>query len=158
MFPKILITDGGPHPAEKWAVITAGAIIDVAESARGKPSAIEGRKLELKIIDILEGHHAKVQEHERGAIKKHGVARLEHPIDPTEHLDTPFDEIVAAAKGTMFESYFAKPEVRDSLRNVLGQHFATSMHIERSWHADRNPADPKAVAFMQKYHGGPTPA
>lgn len=131
----ILVTNGGPHPADKWAAQTAAQIIQIGADASGE-QAIAARKFELVILDILEDHHGKVQTHERGKITEHGTARFAHPLDSAEHVDAPFQAIVAASKGTLFESHFAKPEVQAHIRNVLASHFATSMDIERSWFAD----------------------
>lgn len=152
MFAAVLTTNGGPHSPEKWAIVTAGQIIQVAATAIGV-QAMDARKLENKIIDILEKHHGKVQTQERGKIKTHGDERLSHALDPTEYIDTALDEIVAAAKGMLYEPHFSKPETRDYLRNLLGQHFATNMHIERSWHADRNPHSEHAKAFRKLHQG-----
>lgn len=144
---RILVTNGGPHSAEKWAITTASQLIQIgADSA--SVQAIEGRKLELKLIDILEGHHGDVQKHERGQIEEHGVARLCHDLDCECHdLDAKVAEIAAAAQGTIFEEHFSKPEVQQYVRGVLKQHFLTSMDIERSWHADANMHTEEAQTF-----------
>lgn len=143
----IMKTDGGPHSAEKWAVVTAGQILQVASDSESL-QAIEGRRLELKIIDILVDHHTEVQTEERGKLAEHGCGRLGHELDCECHnLDDKVEQIANAAKGTAFEAHFAKPETKAYIRNVLGQHFATSMDIERSYHADANADDPLAQEY-----------
>lgn len=153
MLVGVMATDGGPHSAEKWAVVTAGQLVQIATDDPQK--MIEARKLENKIIEILEGHHDAVQKHERGKIAEHGVERLKHPINAHEHdLDTKVAEIVAAAKGSQWEAVFALPEKQAYIKQVLGSHFATSMDVERSWHADRIVADPSHAghAVAKHYH------
>ncbi|QAY96716.1 hypothetical protein CWB41_14050 [Methylovirgula ligni] len=136
----LLITNGGPHSAEKWAAASAAQIIQIGAEAKGV-EALEGRKLELKIIDLLEDHHAAVQTAERDALKDDPAARLETAIDPEGHdLDTKVEAIATLARGTPFEAHFASDTVKRHVREVLASHFATSIHIERSWHRDRNPA------------------
>lgn len=129
----ILVTDYGKHSAEKWAAHTASHIISIASSAAGV-QAVEARKLELKIIDALEGHHGAVMEHEQGKLEEHGIDRHDHPKEPLPFAETALAEIVAAAKGTRFEAHFAATETRDHIMRVLLEHFAASMDIERQWH------------------------
>lgn len=151
----ILITDGGAHPADKWAEATAQHIVKIAESASGERRAA-AVKLEAAIIDILEGHHAIVQNGERAAIVEHGHARILHPLDADHHIsvDGAVKEIVAAAKNTPWAVDFEKEETVAGLTHLLHSHFKTSMHIERSWHADRNPKPDEAKAFYALHNVG----
>ncbi|BCP53773.1 hypothetical protein K32_23900 [Kaistia sp. 32K] len=126
---RILISEDGPHSAEQWAEVTASQIVSL-EATAGVPA----RKFELKVIEILEQHHAAVQVHERGKIKTEKHGRCGNAPDPSEHIEAALAEIVEAAKGTPFEAHFAKANVQAYLTNVLGQHFATSMQIERDWY------------------------
>lgn len=167
---NVLITDGGPHPAEKWAEATASHIVDIAEHVGGarRGAAV---KLQAAVIDILEGHHHTIQNGERGKIKEHKLDRLTHDIDPEHHLsvDEVVAEIVAAAAGTPWEADFNYPgqvesvdpdgthhpainSMAQNLKELLTQHFATSIHVERSWHADRNPGTEQATAFHAKHN------
>lgn len=168
----IMTTNGGPHPADKWALVTAGQIM---EGVFGKDTAetIGARKLEIALLDILLDHHGKVQTRERGKISEHGMDRLFHPVDPREHCAAVVAEIVAEAKkiGRVeiadpekpgqtktvdLGAHFEKPEVQQVLAGLIGAHFATSMDIERQWHADRNKDHPDARAFREAHtaHGG----
>jgi hypothetical protein len=47
------------------------------------------------------------------------------------------DEVSAALAATPFAAHFAKPEVIGIIKQIVGQHTANAMHIERSWHRDR---------------------
>ena len=135
MLVTVMTTDGGPHSAEKWAVTTAGAIIKIGADASGRNES-EARKLELAIIDALEDAHGDVQAHERWKIAEHGHERLSHALDPSPHVDGPFEAILALGLASAWAEHFAKPETQAGIRNVLANHFASSMHIERKWHAD----------------------
>jgi hypothetical protein len=147
----VLVTDGGPHPPEAWAEVTADQIIDIAATAPDAKLA-EARAFRKALVSILTGHHGKVQAHERGQIEAHGTERLSHDLDPTGHVSDPVDEIVEAAKGLSFEEHFQTPETREYLRRLVASHFATAMHIERAWHADRNPESEHAQAFRAAHH------
>lgn len=149
----VMITNGGPHPAEKWAQVTADQIIDIGSTAKGA-LLTEAHTFRTMIVQTLADHHTKVQTHERGQLESAGDDHLGTALDPTAHIAGAVDEIIEATKGTSFEAHFAQPHVREYLERVLGSHFATSMHIERSWHADRNPDGKNAQAFRAAHHPG----
>ena len=157
MITSILKTDGGPHPASKWAEATAGHIVQIGEHVAGA-ELVRARRFELTVMDIVEAHHATVQDGERGKIVSDGHDRILAALDPSDHLsiDDAVGEIVAASVGTTFETHFAQPFVRAYLVDLLTQHFRTSMHVERSWHADRNPATKQALQFRAIHHGEAT--
>lgn len=163
----ILVTDNGPHPPATWANATAGQLVDIIQVAENSPvfEAAEAAKKALcaAIEKALVSHHAALQAHERGKIAEHGGARLmhklsgtlDHPEDPAGLLDATVATVQACAQGTMFAAHYRKPPVAAFIRKAVGRHFATAMHIERSWHADRNPDDPHAQEFRAQHHAGP---
>ena len=129
MLARVMITDGGPHPASKWAVMTASQIIQI------EGIATDAQELEKKIVSVLEAEHATVQLYERRKLKDKTYRKA--PIDPSPYIDQAFNAVIQQADGTRFETHFAKPDVQEYIRTVLGNHFATSMDIERGWHASR---------------------
>lgn len=155
---QIMITNGGPHSHEKWAIATAQQIIEIGANATST-QAMDARKLENKIIDLLEVHHQEVQENERAMIKDRGHDRLSEDLafDVSDRVDGPVSQIVSASVGTPFEAHFAKPEVQAYLRDLIATHFRTSMQIERSWHADRHPDTEHAKAFRERHRFTPPP-
>lgn len=174
----VMVTNGGPHSAEKWAEVTASYIVTIAENIAGEKrgSAV---KLQAAVIDILEGHHTTVQAGERCACDDHGVGRLQHDMTCDDHVcvDEVIEEIIAASVGTPWEGDFKykgqcaietelyadgsiaiagqpyKPSSREALRATLTDHFMQSAFIERSWHADRNLHTPEAQAFHKQFKG-----
>src|ERR1019366_6519972 len=106
----IMVTNGGPHPADKWAEVTASHIVTVADSLSGerRGAAI---KLQSAVYDMLLGHHTTVQNGERAKIKEFGVARLQHDMTPDDHvnIDDVVAEIIAATVGTPWEEQFKYP-------------------------------------------------
>lgn len=151
----VLITNGGPHPADKWAEATASHIVDIADHVAGEKRGA-AVKLQAAIIDILEAAHGDVQTGEREAIKAHGHDRLQHPVNPGDHvdIDATVQQIIAAASGTPWQADFTAPEMADHLKALLMSHFATNLHIERAWDADRHPDTPQAQAFKAAHHPG----
>jgi hypothetical protein len=168
----IMVTNGGPHSADKWAVTTAGQILQSVFSVDAADT-VGARKFEMACLDILLPHHEKVQTGERGKLAKDGMKRLATPIDPREYCDVAVQEIAAAAqkigkikvpdpdmsgetKEVDLGEHFANPEVQQKLAGLIGAHFATAMDIERSWHADKNADDQEAKAYSaaRAAHGG----
>ena len=150
----ILVTDGGPHPADKWAEATSSHIVSIADSLSGAKRA-SAFKLQAAVIDILEKHHGLVQNGEQAKLQA-SPDRLASGLDANDHtdLDQVVGEIVTAAAGTAWAETFALTETQTQLKALLASHFHTSMHIERSWHADRNPSLPQAQAFQSRHNVG----
>lgn len=133
----ILITNGSAnHSPEVWAAATASHIIDIAKHVAGESRAA-AVKLEAAIIDILEKHHASIQEGEKAfcCIRPERHADPHNPNDHVE-LDAAVAEIVVAASTTPWAADFAQYDMINHLHALLHSHFATSMDIERKLHAD----------------------
>jgi hypothetical protein len=148
-----MITNGGTHPPEKWASVTAKQIIDIGASA---PETLlrEAYAFQAKLEQILTEHHRLAQGHERSALATEGSKRLAVPIDTGGHVPDALEDVLAAARGTSFAGHFAKPEVQAYLARLLHEHTHHIMHIERSWHADAHPDHEQAKAFgVVQVHG-----
>lgn len=146
---KILITNGGAHPPEKWAMMTAEQIFDIGSTVAGD-RLIQAQKFQLSIAELLMPHHEKVQGDERGKL----AADAEHinsGHDVEKYLDQITKEIVALAKGSPWQAHFAKPEVQTATRQVIGNHLATSQHVERLWYADKNPDCAVSQAYKARF-------
>lgn len=145
---KAMITNGGPHPADKWADVTVEAILalikinDDSVSDQAAEARQAKRDLRPVLFDVLYGHHDGVQRQERAGLSK----IKDHPA-ACEHCDKPLglhpdvqaalEEITAALKATPFAEHFIKPETQQVLRSIIGQYTADVQHIERRYHIDR---------------------
>lgn len=153
---KILITNNigaGNHPADKWAMATAETIAEASQLDGDR--LLEAQKLQLKIAEILKDHHAQAQSDEQAALA----------ADPA-HVHTSFLDvlkvdianvvaaIVEAAKGSLWEAHFAQPGMQEYIKQIVENHFASSMHVERLAHTDRNPDCPHAQAYRAAHFGG----
>lgn len=155
---RIMITNGGPHPPAKWAVVTAEHICPIDGAMEGD-RLLEARQLQVKIAQALIPHHTAVQDHERGCLKADGDDHFNTPLGPQpDHLDAAVDAIVAASVGSPWESHFAKPEVQAAVRQEVGRHFTTVQDVERQWHADKHPHHEKACAYKRERHPEPAAA
>lgn len=167
-----MITNGGPHPADKWAMTTTGKLMNAifGQSANASSSA---RKFENKLIDIFEELHTEAQKSERKHIKVKGKDRLYDRLDPTEYLGDVVEKVVAAAadineveiddqenpgqkKTVSLKDHFQKELVQKTVSQVIGSDVASIMDIERDWHAHRNPNCPHCRAYRKARaeHGG----
>ena len=151
----ILITNGGTHPPEKWAAITANDICNLIQIEDTAPASatIDKEELRVRLLRLLFDLHGNVQGAERDALA-YDIGRLSNKIDPTPHLEYAVSCVSDAAKGTLFEDHFKKPTTQVWLHNVIGQHFADEMHIERLHFADKNPDHEESVAYKAAYYGG----
>jgi hypothetical protein len=129
----VLITNGGKHSNEKLAVATAGQIIQIAANS-GSEDAVDGRKLENQLIDILEAHHARVSEHEVDSLMADNSHLVKH-LDPEPHMDV-LDEIIAAGLASKWKKHFEKEDVQQHIRNTIASWTATNMFMHRQAHAD----------------------
>lgn len=148
---RTVITDGGPHPPELWAQLTAEILIPARNMAGN--NYIEALKLQTAVMQALLPHHTNVQETERERL----MASNDHilsDLSPEEFTGQAVTDIVAAAKGTPWEENFNDPDLQALIRQEVGTHFATAQHIERSWHADNNGHIPQVMAWREQTHPG----
>ena len=154
---KVMITNGGTHPPEKWAEQTAEQLVDVIQIEPTYPNyevALQDKNvLKGKLMEAMVKHHGNVQDRERDQLKA-SSERLTHDLAPHQsHLEETLADVNAVFQASQFSAHFAKPEVQQFVRSTIASHFASAMHIERSHHADRNPDDQHAKAFRAQHHG-----
>ena len=139
--PKIIVTNGGPHPPDRWADTTVEAIMDLIRipddsvTAEALTARQAKRGLSPKLFAILLPHHDGVQRQHRGALKKVKASQVGEQIDVTPHMDAA-DQALAALAATPFAAHFAEPHVQEVVRQIIGSHTASVIDIERRWHAD----------------------
>jgi hypothetical protein len=154
MMQSVMITNGGPHPASKWAEATASHIIDIADHVAGEKRGA-AIKLQAAIIDILEEDHAAAAKGEHAKVHA-SHDHLQTELDSSAHvdIDVTVRKIITAAAGTQWEADFAKPEMADHLKVLLTIHYNTNADIQRQCHCDRHPDVPQVQAYKQMRHAG----
>lgn len=149
MQTTVMVTSGGPHPADRWAEVTANTIVDTLlvdaapddVSPQAATARAAKRKLRNDLFDIFNSHHQTVQDVERAENAKckkpaDAAARVIAPHDPAPHMGI-MDQVNAAFAATPFSDHLAKPEVQQVVQTIVGQHTVDVMHIERRWHHDK---------------------
>lgn len=165
MTVKFLITNNGTHPPYKWAEITADTILDLiqiddtpTEDEAVLAARAEANRAKINVrpvlFNLLEGEFEKAQKDERKMLARHGGKRLDANLTPeiATRLDDVMPKLQTAFAATPFADHFAKHEVVQVLRNIVGQHIGNNMHIERSVHADKNPEAKESRAFRSRHH------
>lgn len=145
----VLVSNGGPHAAGAWAEVSAAMIvdlIDIAPSADRKFST-QKRISEIKLIELLEDHHATVQASERSKLLTGDAQRFTEKLDPSEHLADAVAAVVGVFSGTEFAEHFQSSDAQAAVASILAGHMASIQDIERQWHADRNPSIPEGQAY-----------
>ena len=157
-----LVTDGGPHSADDWAYASACALlegipVDQKSSLRTKIDRAKDA-LRPKIADLFQAHHDSVQAKERALLAAGSHDRLTADLNAGEHTD--IEAGIASVVDVMkpLFSEFGSKEIEyeriesavvDIVRHRFASDLNTNQWIERSWHADRNPTLPQAVAFRK---------
>lgn len=139
-----MITNGGPHPADKWADTTTDTIMDLIQvqedSVTPEATAARAAKRDMrpKLFAIFMDHHDGVQKAERDNVPKSLKAAAEHVEKPLEpQINDTAKQVFDLLATTPFAAHFAKLEVRTVIETIIGQHTADVMHIERRYHHHR---------------------
>lgn len=148
---KIMVSDNGPHSPEKWAIATAEIIVDIDSGIAGN-RLIQAQKLQTAIAEALVPHHTTVQVDERSKLAT-DVSHIHTPHSAKEYIDQVMKDIVGAAKGTPWENHFVNPQVQETIAEIAANHFMTAQHIERLWHADRNPSCADSQQYKTRFNG-----
>lgn len=151
MTGMVLVTNGGPHPPEKWAVATSEQIMPLASELAGD-RLLQAKKLQIAIADALVPHHHRCQHEERGNLTSKGDARFDEPHNADHLIEGILADIEKAAAGTPWEDHFKSPHVQAAIGDEVHHHLATIQHIERLWHADRNPSSKAGQDYKARFH------
>lgn len=149
----VMATSGGPHSADHWGRVTADKIIALIEIEPTAPaSAFDHRaKVAPLIVERISAKHGQVQRNERKLLEERGFARLAEDFDVGETASEVVEIVTSLMNETMFAAHFQQSSVQDYIYRVARQHFANSIHIERSWFADAEPSRPESIAYYARF-------
>lgn len=138
----LLITNGGPHPPDKWAYAAAVFTADLvqfdeksnsnaaAQARRGKPVFVDS------ISSALEPMFLTAMTDEQDRIDNNQVTHRTDPFAVDGYLNGAVNAVVTASHGSPFTSHFAKQATQDVVRNILKQVFIDAANSQRSWAFD----------------------
>jgi hypothetical protein len=131
----ILITNNGKHSNEKLAIACASDIIQIGADASGQ-QAIDGRKLENKIIEILETYFEKLAAFEHAEIEANGTAHLASEfVAHPEMFDGAVADIMTAVASSPLASWFNNDETKANVVKAVEKWLLNGHHMHRDWFA-----------------------
>lgn len=139
----VMITNGGAHSAEDWAMATATRIFAPSpEMTRGR--MVLFTQVQMGIAQALMLHHEWCQKHERKKLAVDAASRLgrDYIEDRDARLaeaDLAIADIQKAVAGTAWEEHWKKEDVLAAVRNIIASDLMTARDIDRQW-SQKDPA------------------
>lgn len=137
MTARFLVTNGGPHSPETWAVATAESVFVIGPDVEGA-RLFQAKRLQMQIAEVLVAHHKSIQETERAALQSDKAARIgiAYEADAAE-AKAEADEIIAAIqtvlKDSPWEAQYSNPDTMQAAQTVIASHIMTLKDIERQY-------------------------
>lgn len=144
---KILVTDNGSHPPEKWAMLSA-EIIFPTDGIEDESRVLLARSTQLAIANALLPIYTTTQDGAWDALSADPGAALAEPINPTNPTEAALVAVLAAVAGTPWEDHFADQAVQGAVLSEIGSHVATVIRIERDWAVNDFAEDPGVQAYV----------
>lgn len=131
---RVLVTNEGSHPPEKWAVVTAETIfpLEGIDGANGDRMML-ARKTQLAIIEALLPIYTAVQDGEWDELVADPAKKLTEAYNVEVPLSQAVEAVQAVVATTPWAGHFAEPLVVEAIRAEVGSHIATVIKVERDW-------------------------
>lgn len=134
----VLATDHGKHSDEKLAIAVAMDIVNIGATASGQ-QALDGRKLENKIIEIMEPVFAALAKYEHDEIDDNGTKHLAAGVTGIEAkpdlLAGAVKEVLAAIAASPFASWFSAEQAETYVTKSIQKFMEVGHHMHRDWFA-----------------------
>jgi len=135
---RFLVTNGGPHTPETWAVATAEEVFVIAPNMDGD-RFMQAKRLQMQIAETLVDFHRSAQQTERDELAANKDFRLALPLEDDIALaKSEADEMIVAIqtalKGSPWEEQYNDPDVVQAAQTVIASHLMTLKDIERQYH------------------------
>jgi hypothetical protein len=138
----ILVTNGGPHPPDKWAALSAGQVanlISVDENSN-TPAAANGRKAKpqfaVNCAAALESIFNTAMTDATTQVNNGSVTARNAPIDVSSYFNSVESSVISSAGGTPFAGQFSSQAARTAVDRIVGQYLTDAVNISRSWALD----------------------
>lgn len=150
MYAGILITNGGPHPAEKWAIYVAERIVPTDNVTIGD-RPMQALALQVAVAKAISDDFEKAQSEEKSRLFNDSN-HLNNDYDVDLYVEPMMQDIVSCAKGTPWEAHYNSADVQNEIRSMLRSHVWDTLHIERMYHADANPDMAPAREYKARFN------
>jgi len=136
--PRMLITSGGKHPANKWAEHAADEIVSISEQA---PQLLlrEAREFRAKLIGLFTKHNQCMMDHEQEQIQA-GKHHPDLPYETEDYASKVRDEVCGLAVGSSFAEHFQQEHVRAWVEGICNKYFKSVKMVERQHFHTENAA------------------
>jgi hypothetical protein len=151
MFNRVLVTDGGPHPAADWARVTCEDLVPLDGIPPEHQS--QGIILRGRLLEVLAEHYENIQLAEQQALRDDEAGCFAAELEGHPDFGHLFSEIQSAALYTPWQGHITGNEVIEAIRTVITAHVRHIRHVERLCHADRTRSEP-GLAYRAR-HGLP---
>jgi len=119
MQPRIMITNGGPHPPEKWAETTAWKILDlirVSETPIDPNLPADERATIETLREAARQEKNRLEPLLQEAILRHHMNASNKVIAAKEAAD---DALKVMTSSSSFAAHFARPEVVERVHDLI---------------------------------------
>lgn len=148
---RLMVSHNGPHSADDWAMATAEEIFQL-EPSMTAGRMLEAKRFQLGIATLLSPMFGLVMEGERTNLSVN-PDHCNLPHDVEDLAITAVSRIGDAGKGSSWAERLGSDEWKLNAMTAIRQHMMTAQHVERLWHADKNPENEAATAYKAKFHG-----
>ena len=138
----VLVTNGGPHPPDKWAALTAkqiAALIQIDEQSDTAAAATARKakpRLEIAISDAIESSFTQIMSDELALVNTGAITARNDPFQADQYIDAALSGAVATTVGTPFEVHFSDAAVQAIVRSIISQNILDAANVQRSWAFD----------------------
>lgn len=143
MSVDLIITNGGPHPPDVWASVTANAIANMiqidaqSDSASASEARMAKPVFSLAVMQALYPVFQNVAADEAANVANGTTKTRSDPFSVNSaYLTQALAAITNAALNTPFQAFFADHNTQSVCISIIQQNVLDSANITRSWSFD----------------------
>ncbi|WP_213775112.1 hypothetical protein [Bradyrhizobium sp. dw_78] len=138
----LLTSNGGPHPADRWAALAAAQVssLIVIDEDSVTADAATARKaqpvFQIAFANAVEPIFDQVAAAETANVAANPSIKRSDPYSITSFLPGVITAVTGAAANTPFTSHFQDATVQAYIQKMFTQYFLDAANISRSWALD----------------------
>ena len=132
---RLLITNNGKHSDDKMATACAADLVENASNLTGQ-DALDMRRLENQIMEILTGHFKGIADREHAGLTSKGHEHLAEPLHAhAESAEKMEADILAAYEASPFAAGMDREQAAKNVKEVVHKWVRQAQHMHRDWFA-----------------------
>jgi hypothetical protein len=133
---RFMVTNGGTHPPEKWALETAEHLVSIGPDVDG-PTLMAATRVKMNIANALVESYADIQTTEKSKLASDPDATHASPLGvPDDHLNVIVGKIKEQLANSPWSDMAQDEDAHTLIANHVHGHLMEQQAIERSWHLD----------------------